>query len=79
MGKDDILYDLGSETAVLSSLAAKEFGARGVGIDIDPELVRRLAKNAVKAGVADKVKFQKAGSVRDRHSRGHRGHSLSSA
>ena len=37
--------------------AAKEFGARGVGVDIDPALIREARENALKAGVADKVKF----------------------
>ena len=57
VGKDDILYDLGSGDGRIVITAAKEFGARGVGVDIDPDLVREARENAVKAGVADKVKF----------------------
>jgi SAM-dependent methyltransferase len=57
VGKDDILYDLGSGDGRIVIAAAKEFGARGVGIDIDPDLIREARENAVKAGVADKVKF----------------------
>ena len=57
VGKDDILYDLGSGDGRIVITAAKEFGARGVGVDIDPALVREARENAVKAGVADKVKF----------------------
>jgi SAM-dependent methyltransferase len=55
--KDDILYDLGSGDGRIVIAAAKEFGTRGVGVDIDPDLIREARENAVKAGVADKVKF----------------------
>ena len=57
VGKDDILYDLGSGDGRIVITAAKEFGTRGVGVDIDPDLIREARENAVKAGVADKVKF----------------------
>jgi predicted O-methyltransferase YrrM len=57
VGKDDILYDLGSGDGRIVITAAKHFGTRGVGIEIDPALVREARENAVKAGVADKVKF----------------------
>jgi SAM-dependent methyltransferase len=57
VGKNDILYDLGSGDGRIVIAAAKEFGTRGVGVDIDPALVREARENAIKAGVADKVKF----------------------
>ncbi len=57
VGKNDILYDLGSGDGRIVITAAKEFGARGVGVDIDPALIREARENALKAGVADKVKF----------------------
>ena len=57
VGKDDILYDLGSGDGRIVITAAKEFGTRGVGVDIDPDLIREARENAVKAGVADKVTF----------------------
>jgi SAM-dependent methyltransferase len=57
VGKDDVLYDLGSGDGRIIITAAKEFGTRGVGVDIDPDLIREARQNAVKAGVADKVKF----------------------
>jgi SAM-dependent methyltransferase len=57
VGKNDILYDLGSGDGRIVITAAKEFGTRGVGVDIDPALIREARENAVKAGVADKVKF----------------------
>jgi SAM-dependent methyltransferase len=57
VGKNDILYDLGSGDGRIVITAAKEFGTRGVGVDIDPARIKEARDNAVKAGVADKVKF----------------------
>ena len=55
--KDDVLYDLGSGDGRIVITAAQKFGAKGVGIDIDPALVKKSQENAQKAGVTDKVKF----------------------
>ena len=57
VGPTDTVYDLGSGDGRIPIMAAKEFGARGVGIDIDPRLVARAQGNARAAGVADKVEF----------------------
>ncbi|OCQ97732.1 hypothetical protein BCD64_06450 [Nostoc sp. MBR 210] len=57
IGKDDIVYDLGSGDGRIPITAAKKFGARGIGIEIDPQLVKKSNENAKKAGVSDKVKF----------------------
>jgi trans-aconitate methyltransferase len=57
VGKNDVLYDLGSGDGRIPITAAKQFGTRGVGVDIDPARVIEARANAVKAGVADKVKF----------------------
>jgi SAM-dependent methyltransferase len=57
VGKNDVLYDLGSGDGRIPITAAKKFGTRGVGVDIDPARVTEARANAVKAGVADKVKF----------------------
>ena len=57
VGKDDVLYDLGSGDGRIVITAAKKFGTRGVGVDIDPERVKEANENAVKAGVTDKVRF----------------------
>jgi SAM-dependent methyltransferase len=54
---DDVIYDLGCGDGRIVITAAKEFGVRGVGVDIDPELVKESQENARKAGVADRVKF----------------------
>ena len=55
--KDDIVYDLGCGDGRIVIMAALKYGARGVGIDIDPALVREAQENARKAGVADRVQF----------------------
>jgi SAM-dependent methyltransferase len=57
VGKDDIVYDLGSGDGRLVIAAAKKYGASGIGIDIDPERIGEARENAKKAGVEDKVRF----------------------
>jgi 23S rRNA G2445 N2-methylase RlmL len=54
---EDVVYDLGSGDGRIAILAAKKYGARGVGVEIDPRLVRLSRENARKAGVAGRVKF----------------------
>jgi hypothetical protein len=53
----DVLYDLGSGDGRIPIAAAKKFGTRGVGIDIDPERIKEANANLKSAGVADKVRF----------------------
>jgi len=53
----DVVYDLGSGDGRIVIAAAKTYGARGVGIDIDPERTREATANARAAGVSDKVMF----------------------
>jgi precorrin-6B methylase 2 len=57
VGKNDVLYDLGSGDGRIVITAAKQFGTRGVGIDIDPERIKDANENAKKAGVADRTRF----------------------
>ena len=57
VGKNDVLYDLGCGDGRIPITAAKRFGTRGVGVDIDPQRVIEARANAVKEGVADRVKF----------------------
>lgn len=57
VGPGDVVYDLGSGDGRIVITAAKEFGARGIGVDIDPELVQLAKANARKEGVEDKVQF----------------------
>lgn len=53
----DVLYDLGSGDGRIPITAAKRFGTRGVGIDLNPERIREANANAEAAKVTDKVKF----------------------
>ena len=55
--RDDIVYDLGCGDGRFVITAAKKYGARGVGIDIDPERIKDSNRNARIAKVQDKVKF----------------------
>jgi cyclopropane fatty-acyl-phospholipid synthase-like methyltransferase len=56
--KGDILYDMGSGDGRIVIEAAKKFGVRGVGIDLNPELVARARENAEKEGVSHLVEFR---------------------
>jgi len=58
VGPQDVVYDLGAGNGRMVITAAKEFGARGVGIEIDPALVARAQANARAAHVEDKVEFR---------------------
>jgi SAM-dependent methyltransferase len=53
----DLVYDLGCGDGRIVIAAAKNFGARGVGIDIDPDRIREANENAHKAGVENHVRF----------------------
>ena len=53
----DVLWDLGSGDGRIPITAAKRFGTRGVGVDIDPERVKEANENARKNNVTDKVRF----------------------
>jgi cyclopropane fatty-acyl-phospholipid synthase-like methyltransferase len=58
VGPGDTVYDLGCGDGRIVIAAARDFGARGVGIDIDSVRVREARENARKAGVADKVEIR---------------------
>lgn len=55
--KNDVVYDLGCGDGRIVIAAAKLYGARGVGVDIDPERIKEANTLAAKAGVTDKVQF----------------------
>jgi cyclopropane fatty-acyl-phospholipid synthase-like methyltransferase len=55
--RDDVVYDLGSGDGRIVILAAQKYGARGVGVEIDPQLVARSRDLARQGGVADRVRF----------------------
>jgi SAM-dependent methyltransferase len=54
---DDVVFDLGSGDGRIVIAAAACYGARGVGVEIDPELVRLARDNARDSGVDDRVTF----------------------
>lgn len=53
----DVVFDLGSGDGRIPIAAAANYGAIGVGVEIDAKLNREAADNAKKAGVADRVRF----------------------
>lgn len=57
VGPDDVIYDLGSGDGRIVIAAAKKYGARGIGVDIDPERISEARQNAKAAGVTDRVEF----------------------
>lgn len=58
VGKNDVLYDLGSGDGRIVITAARKFGTRGVGYDLDPERIKEARDNARRAGVVDRVRFE---------------------
>jgi len=55
--ESDVVYDLGSGDGRIVIAAAQKFGARGVGVEFNPELVKLAEESAAKAGVANRVRF----------------------
>jgi SAM-dependent methyltransferase len=58
-GPGDLVYDLGSSDGRIPIAAARDFGARGVGIELDPDLVAESVRNARRAGVDGRTRFLK--------------------
>ncbi len=56
--KNDVVYDLGCGDGRIVIAAALKYGARGVGIDIDPDRIAESEANAKRAGVERLVKFK---------------------
>ncbi len=54
----DVVYDLGCGDGRVVIEAARRSGARGVGVDLDPKLVRRAQARAAEAGVSERVSFR---------------------
>jgi cyclopropane fatty-acyl-phospholipid synthase-like methyltransferase len=57
VGANDVVYDLGSGDGRIVIAAARDFGARGVGIELDPTLVQQSREAALAAGVAGRTQF----------------------
>src|SRR5213078_4351665 len=66
--KGDVLYDLGSGDGRIPVTAAKKFGIRAVGVDIDPQRIEEAKENAKKNGVAKLVEFRNEDLFRTRFS-----------
>jgi SAM-dependent methyltransferase len=58
VGPEDVVYDLGSGDGRIVIMAAKTHGTRGIGFELDADLVRRSTENARRAGVAHLVEFR---------------------
>jgi SAM-dependent methyltransferase len=58
IGPSDVVYDLGCGDGRVVIMAAQKFGARGVGVDIEPALVEQAIANAKAAGVGERVTFR---------------------
>jgi ribosomal protein L11 methylase PrmA len=55
--KNDVVYDLGTGDGRIPVTAAKKYGARGVGIDIDPQRIKDANENVAKNNIGDRVKI----------------------
>ena len=55
--ENSVVYDLGCGDGRIVIAAARDFGARAVGVDIDPQRIKEANENAAKAGVTDRVTF----------------------
>jgi ribosomal protein L11 methylase PrmA len=58
VGKGDLLYDLGSGDGRIAVTAAKRYGIRATGIDIDPQRIQEANENARRNGVTQLVQFR---------------------
>jgi SAM-dependent methyltransferase len=54
----EVFYDLGCGDGRIVIAAVRDFGARGVCVDIDPQRIRESRENAQQAGVADRIEFR---------------------
>ena len=57
VGPGDVVYDLGCGDGRIVITAAQRYGARGVGVDLDPERIAEARETAARAGVTDRVTF----------------------
>ena len=57
VGRNDVVYDLGCGDGRIVISAAAKFGARGVGVDIDPRRIDEASAAARSAGVSGRVRF----------------------
>ena len=60
VGKNDYVIDLGAGDGKIVIAAAKQFGARGHGIEYNPDMVAHATRRAKEAGVSERARFEKA-------------------
>ncbi|BDA75613.1 hypothetical protein CAL7716_097790 [Calothrix sp. PCC 7716] len=58
VNSDDLIYDLGSGDGRIPITAAQKYGARGVGIDLNPERIQEANANLQRSGVVNNVEFR---------------------
>ncbi len=58
--KNDVVYDLGCGDGRIVTAAARDFGARAVGIDIDPQRIAEAKETVAKGGVTNRVTLRNA-------------------
>jgi len=63
-GPQDTVLDLGSGDGRIVIAAARDHGARGLGIELDPKLVALARENARRAGVADRARFEEGDALK---------------
>ena len=63
-GPQDFVIDLGSGDGRIVIAAAREHGARGLGIELEPELVAKARESARAAGVADRARFEEGDALK---------------
>ena len=61
--RNDVVYDLGCGDGRVAILAAKKYGARSVGVDVDPKRIAEAKANAEREGVAKQVRFLEQNTV----------------
>ena len=64
VGKDDVVYDLGCGDGRIVAIAAKKYGARGVGVDIDPDRIKDSHKTLKKYGVEKLVEIRQGDALK---------------
>jgi SAM-dependent methyltransferase len=65
---NDVVYDIGCGDGRIVIMAAKRFGARGVGIDLDSERLKQARRNAQEAGVEDLIEFRQEDATKSDYS-----------
>jgi SAM-dependent methyltransferase len=68
VNEKDVVYDIGCGDGRIVVMAAKRFGARGVGIELDPERLKEARLNAQKAGVEGLVEFRQEDATKSDYS-----------